>query len=156
MQTGLILLGLLVTFFRYPITESPTGTDNFYYISAVKAILVHGEIFWAENLLSIYGLFPGTTPLGSLILATHITEVSGLSVHDYHLDTQYFFSLIFTFGIFHFSRRVYNKLQKPLVFSFGILSCSKVFNFYNVEIFVASFSHCHTSFFSVVNFTFNE
>ena len=100
MQTGLILLGLLVTFFRYPITESPTGTDNFYYISAVKAILDSGEIFWAENLLSIYGLFPGTTPLGSLILASVITEVSGLSVHDYHLVHSIFFSLIFTFGIF--------------------------------------------------------
>ena len=100
MQTGLILLGLLVTFFRYPITESPTGTDNFYYISAVKAILESGEIFWAENLLSIYGLFPGTTPLGSLILATAITEVSGLSVHDYHLVHSIFLSLIFTFGIF--------------------------------------------------------
>ena len=96
MQTGLILLGLLVTFFRYPITESPTGTDNFYYISAVKAILDSGEIFWAENLLSIYGLFPGTTPLGSLILASVITEVSGLSVHDYHLIHSMFFSLIFT------------------------------------------------------------
>ncbi|MAP56571.1 MAG: hypothetical protein CL697_02420, partial [Chloroflexi bacterium] len=100
MQTGLILLGLLVTFFRYPITESPTGTDNFYYISAVKAILDSGEIFWAENLLSIYGLFPGTTPLGSLILATAITEVSGMSVHHYHLVHSLFFSLIFTFGIF--------------------------------------------------------
>ena len=76
MQAGLILLGLLVTFFRYPITESPTGTDNFYYISAVKAILDSGEIFWAENLLSLYGLFPGTTPLGSLILASVITGVS--------------------------------------------------------------------------------
>ena len=61
--------------FRYPITETPTGSDNFFYITEVKAILVHGEIFWAENILSIYGLFPGTTPLGSLISVsyTHLT-----------------------------------------------------------------------------------
>ena len=31
-KTGLILLGLLAFVFRYPITETPTGSDNFYYI----------------------------------------------------------------------------------------------------------------------------
>ena len=44
-KTGLILLGLLVFIFRYPITETPTGSDYFFYITEVKAILVHGEIF---------------------------------------------------------------------------------------------------------------
>ena len=83
-KTGLILLGLLVLIFRFPITESPTGSDNFYYISAVKSILNSGSIFWAENVLSFYGLFPGTTPLGGLILATAITEITGLSIHNYH------------------------------------------------------------------------
>ena len=71
-KTGLILLGFLALFFRYPITESPTGSDEFYYISVVKSILIHGQIFWAENFLSLYGLFPGTSPLGSLILGTTI------------------------------------------------------------------------------------
>ena len=75
-KTGLILLGLVALVFRYPITESPSGADNFFYITQVKAILNHGEIFWAENPLSLYGLFPGTTPLGSIILATAFTEVS--------------------------------------------------------------------------------
>ena len=99
-KTGLILLGLLTFTFRYPITETPTGSDNFFYISAVKAILIHGEIFWAENILSIYGLFPGTTPLGSLILASTITEITGLSVHNYHLIHSIFLSLLSTFGFF--------------------------------------------------------
>ena len=99
-KTGLILLGLLAFIFRYPITETPTGSDNFYYISAIKAIMVHGEIFWAENILSIYGLFPGTTPLGSLILASTITEITGLSVHNYHLIHSIFLSLLSTFGFF--------------------------------------------------------
>ena len=99
-KTGLILLGFLTLSFRFPITESPTGTDNFYYISAVKSILIHGEIFWAENLLSFYGLFPGTTPLGSLILATAVTEVTGLSVHNYHLIHSLSLSLLSTFGFF--------------------------------------------------------
>ena len=103
MQTGLILLGLLALVFRYPITESPTGADNFYYISAVKAILNHGEIFWAENLLSLYGLFPGTTPLGSIILATAFTEVSDLSVHHYHLVSSFFFFTIFYIWNFYSS-----------------------------------------------------
>ena len=84
-KTSLILLGLLTLVFRFPIIESPTGADNFYYISAVKSILNQGEIFWAENLLSFYGLFPGTTPLGSLILGTTVIEITGLSVHNYHL-----------------------------------------------------------------------
>ena len=99
-KTGLILLGFLALSFRFPITESPTGSDEFYYISAVKSILNHGEIFWAENLLSFYGLFPGTTPLGGLILGTAITEVTGLSVHNYHLIHSISFSLLSTFGFF--------------------------------------------------------
>ena len=99
-KTGLILLGLLVLIFRFPITESPTGSDNFYYVSAVKSILNSGSIFWAENVLSFYGLFPGTTPLGGLILATAITEITGLSIHNYHLIHSVSLSLLSTFGFF--------------------------------------------------------
>ena len=99
-KMGLILLGLLTLLFRFPITESPTGSDNFYYISAVKSILDHGEKFWAENLLSFYGLFPGTTPLGSLILGTAIIEITDLPVHNYHLIHSISLSIISTFGFF--------------------------------------------------------
>ena len=84
-KTGLISLCFLALSSHFPITDTPTGSDNFFYISAVKSILTHGEIFWAGNLLSFYGLFPGTTPLGGLILATAVTELTGLSVHHYHL-----------------------------------------------------------------------
>ena len=38
-KTGLILLGLVALVFRYPITESPSGDDNFFYLTEVKAIL---------------------------------------------------------------------------------------------------------------------
>ena len=69
----------------------------------------------------LYGLFPGTTPLGSLILATVITEVTGLSVHDYHLLHSMFFSLIFTFGIFilagEFTRNYRSRWFSALAFS---------------------------------------
>ncbi|MDG1545284.1 MAG: hypothetical protein P8R32_03425 [Candidatus Poseidoniia archaeon] len=99
-KTGLILLGLLVLIFRFPITESPTGSDNFYYVSAIKSILNSGSIFWAENVLSFYGLFPGTTPLGGLILATAITEITGLSIHNYHLIHSVSLSLLSTCGFF--------------------------------------------------------
>ena len=61
-QTGLILLGLITLTFRYPITESPTGSDNFYYVTVVKATLNYGELFWAENLLSLYGCLLYTSP----------------------------------------------------------------------------------------------
>ena len=99
-KTGLILLGFLALFFRFPITESPTGSDEFFYIAKVKSILNFGEIFWAENLLSLYGLFPGTSPLGSIILGTAITEVTGLPVHNYHLIHSVSLSLLSTFGFF--------------------------------------------------------
>ena len=99
-KTGLILLGFLALFFRFPITESPTGSDDFFYIAEVKSILNFGEIFWAENLLSLYGLFPGTSPLGSIILGTAITEVTGLPVHNYHLIHSVSLSLLSTFGFF--------------------------------------------------------
>ena len=99
-KTGLILLGFLALFFRFPITESPTGSDDFFYVAEVKSILNFGEIFWAENLLSLYGLFPGTSPLGSIILGTAITEVTGLPVHNYHLIHSVSLSLLSTFGFF--------------------------------------------------------
>ena len=99
-KTGLILLGFLALSFSFPVTESPTGSDEFYYISAVKSILVHGDIFWAENALSFYGLFPGTSPLGGLILGTTITQVTGLSVHHYSLIHSISLSLLATFGFF--------------------------------------------------------
>ena len=120
-KMGLILLGLLTLLFRFPITESPTGSDNFFYITEVKSILVHGEIYWAENLLSFYGLFPGTTPLGSLILATAITEVTGLSVHNYHLIHSLSLTLLSTFGFFllsgEFSTNYKSRWFSSLAFS---------------------------------------
>ena len=48
-KIGLILLGLLTLVFRFPITESPTGSDNFFYISELNSLLNQEEIFWAEN-----------------------------------------------------------------------------------------------------------
>ena len=99
-KTGLISLCFLALSSHFPITDTPTGSDNFYYISAVKSILTHGEIFWAENLLSFYGLFPGTTPLGGLILATAVTEITGLSVHHYHLIHSVSLSILSIFGFF--------------------------------------------------------
>jgi len=99
-KSSLILLGFLTILFRYPITPAPTGTDNFYYISMANAILSNGEIFWAENILSFYGLFPGTTPLGSSILATAICTVTGLSINSYIIIHSLSLSLISTFGFF--------------------------------------------------------
>jgi len=99
-KTGLILLVFLALSFRFPRVESPTGSDDFFYITEVRSILHFGEIFWAENILSFYGLFPGTSPLGSIILGATITEVTGLSVHNYHLIHSVSLSLLSTFGFF--------------------------------------------------------
>ncbi|SVD82497.1 uncharacterized protein METZ01_LOCUS435351, partial [marine metagenome] len=52
-QSSLILLGLFTLLLRYPMTPSPTGDDNFYYISMATSIITHGQIFWAEALLSL-------------------------------------------------------------------------------------------------------
>ena len=93
-KSSLILLGLLTTVIRYPLTPAPTGTDNFYYISMAQAILSNGEIFWAKNLLSFYGLFPGTTPIGATMIATTICTVTGLSIHQYVFLHGLLFSLI--------------------------------------------------------------
>ena len=122
-KNGLILLGLLTILIRYPITPSATGTDNFYYISMVQAILSHGQIFWAENILSFYGLFPGTTPLGSSIFATTICSVTGLSIHQYQLIHSIILSLISTFGFFmltgEFTENYRSRWFAALCFSFA-------------------------------------
>ena len=99
-KSSLFLLGFLTILLRYPITPTPTGTDSFYYISMAKSILLNGQIAWAENISSFYGLFPGTTPLGSTLLASTITSVTGLSIYEYILIHTISLSLISTFGFF--------------------------------------------------------
>ena len=99
-KSSLIFLGLLTILLRYPTTPAPTGTDNFYYISMAQTILTNGEIFWAENLLSLYGLFPGTTPLGATILATTLCSVTGLSIFQYIFFNGFLLSLLSTYGFF--------------------------------------------------------
>ena len=99
-KSSLIFLGLLTILLRYPTTPAPTGTDNFYYISMAQTILEDGEIFWAENLLSLYGLFPGTTPLGATILATTLCSVTGLSIFQYIFFNGFLLSLLSTYGFF--------------------------------------------------------
>ena len=79
-KSSLFLLGFLTILLRYPITPAPTGTDSFYYITMAKSVLLNGQIEWAENITSLYGLFPGTTPLGSTLLASTITSVTGISI----------------------------------------------------------------------------
>ena len=122
-KSSLVLLSLLTLLLRYPITPSPTGTDNFYYISMAQAILSNGQIFWAENILSFYGLFPGTTPLGASILATTICSVTGLSIYQYTLVHSITLSLISTFGFFmltgEFTENYRSRWFAALCFSFA-------------------------------------
>ena len=99
-KVSLILLGLLTILLRYPTTPSPTGTDNFYYISVAQTILIDGEISWAENISSLYGLFPGTTPLGATVMATTICSITGLSIIQYTFIHGFLLSLISSFGFF--------------------------------------------------------
>ena len=102
-RMGLISLGFLTALFRYPIVESPVGSDSFFNISSTKTILDTGQFFWAKNILSFYGLFPGSTPLGGLILSSTIIELTGLSVHSYQLIHIILMSFLFTFGFFMLS-----------------------------------------------------
>ena len=99
-KMGLISLGFLTVSFRYPLIESPVGSDSFVYVSSARAITDVGQIFWAENILSFYGLFPGSIPLGGLILAGAITELTGISIHTYQLIHSILMSFLFTFGFF--------------------------------------------------------
>ena len=62
-----------------------------------KSIISHGQVFWAEEPLSLYGLFPGTSPLGATLLASAVTTTTGLSIYDYVLINGMFLSLISTF-----------------------------------------------------------
>ena len=122
-KNGLILLGLLTILLRYPITPSSTGTDNFYYISVAKAIMSHGQIFWAENVLSLYGLFPGTSPIGAPLLASSFTSLTGITIHDYVLIHSLFLSLVSTFGFFMLSGELSDNYRSrwfaSLCFSFA-------------------------------------
>ena len=122
-KNGLILLGLLTLLLRYPITPSATGTDNFYYISVAKAIMSHGQIFWAENVLSLYGLFPGTSPIGAPLLASSFTSLTGITIHDYVLIHSLFLSLVSTFGFFMLSGELSDNYRSrwfaSLCFSFA-------------------------------------
>ena len=100
-KVSLILLGLLTILIRYPTTPAPTGTDNFYYISMAQTILIDGEISWAKDILSLYGLFPGTSPLGATLMATTICSITGLSIIQYTYLHGFLLSLMSSYGIFY-------------------------------------------------------
>ena len=120
-KTSLILLFFITVLMRYPSIPSPTGTDNFHYISIAKAIITHGQIFWANNILSLYGLVPGTSPLGATLFASVICSVTGLSIYQYIFFHGLIFSLISTYGFFmltgEFTTNYRSRLFATLCFS---------------------------------------
>jgi len=99
-KISLTLLFFMTILVRYPSTPSPTGTDNFYYISMAKVILYNGQIFWADNILTLYGLFPGTSPLGTTLFASVVCSITGFSIYQYIFFHGFIFSLISTYGFF--------------------------------------------------------
>ena len=131
---GLVLLGLLTLLFRFPVTASPTGSDNFFYATSVKSILSHGQIIWAEHISSFYGLYPGTTPLGGLILATSIVQITGLSIHHYQLLHSISLSLFSTFGFFLLSGELTSNYKSRWISSLAFLVVPK-FVFLNIWTF---------------------
>ena len=120
-RSSLVLLGLLTIVFRYPITSSPIGADNFFYVTEMNQMIKHGEIFWVTHFLTFYGLYPGTSPLGALIFGVSISEVIGISIHDYQLLHTFVFSLVGTFGFFilsgEFSKNFQSRWFASLCFS---------------------------------------
>ena len=120
-RSSLVLLGLLTIIFRYPITSSPIGSDNFFYVSEMKQIVKHGEIFWITHFLTFYGLYPGTSPLGAQIFGALTSEIIGISVYDYQLLHTFIFSLVGTFGFFilsgEFSKNFQSRWFASLCFS---------------------------------------
>ena len=120
-RSSLVLLGLLTIVFRYPITSSPIGSDNFFYVTEMNQMIKHGEIFWVTHFLTFYGLYPGTSPLGALIFGALISEVLGLSIYDYQLLHTFVFSLVGTFGFFilsgEFSKNFQSRWFASLCFS---------------------------------------
>ena len=120
-SSNLVLLGLLTIFFRYPITNSPIGSDGFFYTTELNQMIEYGEIFWATNFLAFYGLYPGTSPLGSLIFGASISQIVGISVHNYQLLHTFVFSLLGTFGFFilsgEFSKNFQSRWFASLCFS---------------------------------------
>ena len=128
---GLVLLGLLTLLFRFPVTDSPTDSDNFFYATTVKSVLSDGQIFWAEHIFSFYGLYPGTTPLGGTILATSIVQITGISIHHYQLFHSIFLSLISTFGFFLLSGELTSNYKSRWISSLAFLVVPK-FVFLNI------------------------
>ena len=120
-KCGLILLALVTLLFRYPLVPSPTGSDNFYYISMTSQIIQNGQIFWAENSLSLYGLFPGTTPAGVSIFSTAFVQLADISIFQYTAIHGAIFSIIGTFGFFvlsgEFTKDYRNRWISTLCFS---------------------------------------
>ena len=135
---GLVLLGFLTLLFRFPVTDSPTGSDNFFYATSVKSILSHGQIIWAEHISSFYGLYPGTTPLGGMILAASIVQVTGLSIHHYQLLHSIFLSLLSTFGFFLLSGELTSNYKSRWISSLAFLVVPK-FVFLNIWTFSLRF-----------------
>ena len=73
------LLVAVTLLLRWPLTPRPTGTDGFHYIALVQALREAGAMEWLLHPAAWFGLYPGTTPAGHLVLTAAFEEITGLS-----------------------------------------------------------------------------
>ncbi len=72
------LLVAVTLLLRWPLTPRPTGTDGFHYIALVQALREAGAMEWLLHPAAWFGLYPGTTPAGHLVLTAAFEEITGL------------------------------------------------------------------------------
>ncbi len=72
------LLVAVTLLLRWPLTPRPTGTDGFHYIALVQALREAGAMEWLLHPAAWFGLYPGTTPVGHLVLTAAFEEITGL------------------------------------------------------------------------------
>jgi len=72
------LLVAVTLLLRWPLTPRPTGSDSFEYFVQVASLRDAGAMEWLLHPAAYFGLYPGTSPSGHLVLTAAFEETTGL------------------------------------------------------------------------------
>lgn len=122
----LSLLAVINIAFRYPVTNHEIGVDSFMIHSVVNSITRFGFDARIINPLSLFGLYPHSSPTGALFTLSGFSQLTGIDTEHSILLVATFLGILGAFGTYLFAKEILN--NDIFAFSSAILySLSRTF-----------------------------
>lgn len=127
----LLLLAVLNIIFRIPTSPNELGIDSFKIHSYSNLISADGFANWILHPLSVFGMYPFSTPIAIPFLQSGISQSTGLSIKHTILITSIIFGLIGMITSYIMAKEIKNDNLFALLVSFSF-SLSPLFLSYTI------------------------